>query len=91
MTNVLIRNVPADDLDEIRAAATQRGTSVQRYLRDAVHAHAVYLRRHAAVAQASERLRGRAAVPDEERRAVLAAVDSANDERVDQLSRSGEQ
>lgn len=91
MSNVLIRDVPADDLDEIRAAAAQRGTSLQSYLRDAVHAQAVYLRRQAALARVSERLRGQAAVPEEERRAVLEAVDSANDERADQLSGLREQ
>ena len=38
MSDVLIRDVPADDLDQIRSAAAEKGTSVQNYLRDAVHA-----------------------------------------------------
>jgi predicted DNA binding CopG/RHH family protein len=29
-----------DDLDQIRSAAAKRGTSLQNYLRDAVHAQA---------------------------------------------------
>lgn len=91
MSNVLIRDVPANDLDEIRAAAAQRGTSLQSYLRDALHAQAVYLRRQAALARTSERLRGQATVPDQERRAVLEAMDSATDERADQLSGLREQ
>lgn len=91
MSNVLIRDVPADDLEQIRAAAAQRGTSLQGYLRDAVHAQAVYLRRQAALARVSERLSGQDAVPDEERRAVLDAVEDATEERADQLSgRRGE-
>jgi hypothetical protein len=84
--NVLIRDVPADDLDQIRAAAASRGTSLQRYLLDAIHAQATYLRRQAAIADISERLRGRPDVPDSERDAVLAAADQACDERAEQRS-----
>ncbi len=86
MPNVLIRDVPADDLDQIRSAAAERGTSLQSYLRDAVHAQAVYLRRQAALARTAERLRDRAAVPAEERDAVLDAIDDAHAERADRLS-----
>lgn len=86
MPNVLIRDVPPDDLDQIRVVAAERGTSLQSYLRDAVHAQAVYLRRQAAIARAAERLRGQPEVPDSEREGVLAAVDRAHDERADQLS-----
>lgn len=85
MPNVLIRDVPPDDLDQIRAVAAERGMSLQGYLRDAVHAQAVYLRRQTALARASERLHGQPEVPDSEREAVLAAVDRALDERADQL------
>lgn len=85
MTNVLIRDVPADDLDQIRAAAAQRGTSVQSYLRDTVHAQAVHLRRQAAIVRTSERLRGRPEVPPDESRAVVEAIAGAHDERADQL------
>lgn len=86
MPNVLIRDVPLDDLDQIRAVAAERGTSLQSYLRDAVHAQAVYLRRQAAISRTSERLRGQPEVPDSEREVVLAAVDRAHDERADRLS-----
>jgi hypothetical protein len=86
MPNVLIRDVPPDDLDQIRAVAAGRGTSLQSFLRDAIHAQAVYLRRQAAIARTAERLRGQAELPDSERDAVLAAVDRAHNERADQLS-----
>lgn len=86
MPNVLIRDVPADDLDQIRSAAAQQGTSLQSYLRDAVHAQAAYLRRQAALARVAERLRGRPDVPVDERRAVLDAVEDAHAERADRLS-----
>ena len=86
MPNILIRNVPPADLDQIRAVAAERGMSLQSYLRDAVHAQAVYLRRQAAINRTSERLRGQPEVPDSERDAVLAAIDGAHDERADQLS-----
>ena len=86
MPNVLIREVPADDLDQIRSAAAQQGTSLQSYLRDAVRAQAVYLRRQAALTRAAERLRGRPDVPADERRAVLDAIADAHTERAEQLS-----
>ena len=86
MPNVLIRDVPADDLDQIRSAAADRGTSLQNYLRDAVHAQAAYLRRQAALTRAAERLRDRTEVPADERRAVLDAIADAHTERADQLS-----
>lgn len=85
MPNVLIRDVPSDDLERIRSAATERGMSLQAYLRDAVHAQAAHLRRHEALARAAERLRGSAHVPDEDRQAVLDAIDDANTERAEQL------
>ena len=85
MPNVLIRDVPADDLEQIRAAATDRGISLQAYLREAVHAQAAHLRRRTALARTAERLRGTAGVPESERRAVLEAIDEANAERAEQL------
>ncbi len=86
MSNILIRDVPADDLAEIRAAAAKGGTSVQRYLLDALHAQAVHLRRQAELSRLSEHLRGRAVVPDDERQAVLDQIASVSTERADQLS-----
>lgn len=86
MSNVLIRDVPAEDLDQIRSAAAERGTSLQNYLRETVHAQAAYLRRQEALARTAERLRGRPAVPSEERGAVLDAIEDAHVERADQFS-----
>ena len=85
MPNVLIRDVSPDDLEEIRSAATERGTSLQSYLRDAVHDQAAYLRRRTALARTAKRLRGQPAVPDQERQAVFDAIDDAHTERADQL------
>jgi len=86
MSNVLIRDVLPDDLDQIRSAAAEQGASLQSYLRDAVHAQAVYLRRQAAIAATAERLRGGSPVPEGERDVVLSLVDQAHQERADQLS-----
>lgn len=86
MSNVLIRDVLPDDLDQIRLAAAEQGASLQSYLRDTVHAQAVYLRRQAAIARTAERLRGGSQVPERERTAVLAMVDQAHHQRADQLS-----
>lgn len=85
MSNVLIRDVPAEDLEPIRAAAAARGVSLQRYLRDAVHAQASFLRRQEALARAADRLRDRPEVPDEERQAVLEAIETEHASRVDEL------
>lgn len=86
MPNVLIRDVSPDDLEEIRSAAAERGTSLQNYLRDAVHAQAAYLRRQAALARTADRLRGHPAVPGRERRAVFDAIDDAHEDRADELA-----
>jgi hypothetical protein len=83
--NVLIRDVPQDDLEQIRAAAADRGISLQAFLREAVHAHAAHLRRRATLARTAERLRGRPGVPEVERQAVLDAIDDANAERAEEL------
>jgi primosomal protein N'' len=84
--NVLIRDVPADDLDQIRSAAATRGMSLQNYLRDALLAQAAYLRRKAALTRVAERLRDQTGVPADERRAVLDAIADAHTERADQLN-----
>lgn len=85
MPNVLIRDVPPDDLELIRAVAAEDGTSLQSYLREAVHAQAVYLRRQAVLAHTAERLHGQPEVVDSERGAVLAAIDRAHDSHAAQL------
>ena len=86
MPNVLIRDVPAEDLDQIRHAASRQGTSLQGYLRDTILAQASYLRRREALARTKERLAGSAGVSEEERKAVLSAVEEAHGERADRLS-----
>lgn len=91
MPDVLIRDVPEDDLAQIRSAAAERGTSLQSYLREALRMQAAYLRRQQALARTAERLHGRPAVPPAERRAVLDAVDEATAERADQLSERQQQ
>jgi hypothetical protein len=87
MPNVLIRDVPDDDLEQIRAAAADREMSLQSYLREAVHAQATYLRRQVAIASIAERSRGRAPVSEKERRAVLDAVADTHGERAERLGR----
>lgn len=86
MPNVLIRDVPPGDLDQIRAAAAAQGASLQSYLLDTVHAQATYLRRQAAISRTADRLKGGPVVPESERAAVLKLVDQAHQERADQLS-----
>lgn len=85
MPNVLIRDVPGDDLDQIRSAAAKRGTSLQNYLRDAVLAQAAYLRRQEALARTAERLGGQPEVSAGERQAVLDAIADVHSERASQL------
>lgn len=86
MPHVLIRDVPAADLEQIRSAAAGQGASMQSYLLAAVHAQAVYLRRQEALAKTGERLRGLPDVPADERRAVLDAIAQAHTERADRLN-----
>ena len=86
MPNVLIRDVLADDLELIRETAAQRGMSLQSYLRDAVHSQASYLRRRAALARTTDRLRDRPEVPVSERLGVLDAIAQDHAERADQLT-----
>jgi hypothetical protein len=85
--DVLVRDVPDDDLDLIRAAAVEQGVSLQRYLRNALRAQASYLRRQVALARTAARLRGTAEVPAGERAAVLEAIARAHEQRTDELSR----
>lgn len=90
MPNVLIREVPENDLDQIRSAAAERGTSLQAYLRDTVRAQAAYLRRQSALVETAKRLRGRRAVPAKERTKVLDSIRDAHTERAAQLSKRPE-
>lgn len=86
MPSVLIRDVPSEDLEQIRAAARARGTSLQNYLREAVHAQAAYLRRQEALIRTAKRLRGGDDVPDDEREAVLDVIAAAHTDRAEQVS-----
>jgi hypothetical protein len=85
MSNVLIRDVPTDDLERIRLAAAARGVSLQRYLWDALHAQADHLRRQETLGRVAKRLRDRPGVPEAEREAVLDAVEEADASRADEL------
>lgn len=67
MSNVLIRNVPPEDLDKLRAAAAASGESLQSHSVAAVRSQAAYLRRRSALKVIQARLQGRAAVPEKER------------------------
>lgn len=89
MPSVLIRDVPSDDLDRIRAAASQEGESLQGYLLEALRAHAAYLRRQDALARIDDRLAGRPPVPEAEREAALGAIDFTSDERTADLGSRG--
>lgn len=84
MSNVLIRDVPTEDLEPIRAAAAARGVSLQSYLRDAVHAQASFLRRREALGRVAARLEDRVGVPEAERQAVLEEIDTAHASRADE-------
>lgn len=86
MPNVLIRDVPGDDLEQLRSAAADRGLSLQAYLREAVHTQAAHLRRRQALDRTTRRLHGQTTVPDDERLAVLDAIDDAHAERAEELS-----
>lgn len=84
MTSILVRNVPDGDLDLLRSAAAGQGVSLQVYLLDTVHAQAAHIRRRQSLSNITERLNGQP-VPDEERDAVLDAVEDAHVERGDRL------
>ncbi|MHB2023351.1 MAG: hypothetical protein ACYCO3_08485 [Mycobacteriales bacterium] len=86
MSNVLIRDVSPEDLEQIKEAAAQQGTTLQAYLWETVRAQAAYLRRRDALARTAQRLHGRPAVSNEAREAVLDAIEAAHDERGDRLS-----
>jgi len=86
--NVLIRDVPPDDLDQIRTAAAARNMSLQAYLLEAVHAQAAHLRRREALRRVAARLLNQRAVDEQDRQAVLDAIDDAHAARGAQLGRA---
>lgn len=88
--NLLIRDVATDDLGRIRAAAAARGVSLQAYLRDTLHSQARYLRRQETLNAVAARLGGAQEVPEDEREAVLRAIEDAHASRAGELGdRSG--
>ena len=86
MSNVLIRDVASEDLEQIKEAAAERGTTLQAYLLETVHAQAAFLRRRDALARTAGRLQGQAQVSDAARQGVLDAIGAAHDERAAELS-----
>ena len=88
MANVLIRDVPAEDLDQIRSAAATQGMSLQAYLLEAVHAQASHLRRREALNRTATRLQHQRPVDDQDRQAVLEAIDDAHADRGARLGRA---
>lgn len=81
MPDVLIRNVPPEDLQAIRDAAGEKGISVQAYLQEVMHAQAAYVRRHEGLARVSQRLDGRPPVREAERTAVLQTIADEEERR----------
>jgi len=85
VSNVLIRDLPDGDLDELKVAAAARNMSLQGYLLETIRAQADHIRRHAALDRTTRRFHGRPTVTDEDRKAVLDAVDAAHADRAVQL------
>ncbi|KAA8960979.1 antitoxin [Mycobacterium sp.] len=88
MVNVLIRDVPTEDLEQIRSAAAAQGLSLQAYLLRAVHAQAAHLRRREALNRTATRLEHQRAVDEQDRQAVLEAIDDAHIDRGAQLGQA---
>ncbi|MEJ5944506.1 hypothetical protein WDZ17_04260 [Pseudokineococcus basanitobsidens] len=86
MSDVLIRDVPGDDLDLIRSTAARTGVSLQSYLRSTVQAQATYLRRQQTLAALDERLHDRPPVGEEDRRAVLDTLTDDHEGRAEELA-----
>ena len=91
MPDVLIRDVPRDDLDVLRSTAARLGISPQSYLRGVLQAQATHLRRQEALARTSSRLDGQPEVPEVERTGVLAAVGAESERRGQELAQRLEQ
>jgi hypothetical protein len=85
MPNVLIRDVPDAELEELKAAAAARKMSLQSYLLQALHAQVAYARRQATLAEIEENVAGMSAVPESERTAVLEEMKDAVERRGEDL------
>jgi hypothetical protein len=77
VSDVLIRDVPADDLADLRAAAAAADQSLQGYLRVVMQAQADYVRRQRSLAAVEQRLAGRQPLHEGE---LHAAIDDLDDE-----------
>lgn len=86
MSDVLIRDVPSEDLDVIRSVAAERGMSLQAYLLSAVQMHAAHERRQQTLRALDHELSGRPPVSPDDRQSVLDAVDEAHARRADDLA-----
>jgi hypothetical protein len=86
MPNVLIRGVPENELDELKAAAAAEDMSLQTYLLEAVHRQVVHLRRQAVLARSADRLADAEPVTEAERQAVLEAIERDHAERAERTS-----
>lgn len=80
MGNVLIRDVPENDMQVIKDAAARDGRSVQAYLLATLCDRAAYERRQAALRALDEHLAGETPLTDKDRDAVDAAVSKAIDQ-----------
>jgi hypothetical protein len=87
MPDVLIRDIPKSELDELKAAAAARNVSLQSYLLDALHAQVAYARRQATLTEIGQQVAPMPAVPESEREAVLdemkAAVEGSGTDLID--------
>ena len=86
MTSVLIRDVPDDELEVLRAAAAASGKSLQAYLLETLHARTLHARREVVLRDISERLQCQPPVPESSRQAVLDAIGEAHEGRTAELS-----
>ena len=86
MSNVLIRDVASDDLERIKAAAAESGTSLQAYLSETLRTQAAFLRRRDALAGIAQRIEGCDPVPEPARTAVLDSIDTTNETRANELT-----
>ncbi|PWJ53652.1 hypothetical protein SAMN06264364_11155 [Quadrisphaera granulorum] len=91
MPDVLIRDVPSEDLEVIRSVAAERGLTLQAYLLSAVQMHAAHERRQQTLRALERTLHGLPPVALEDRQSVLDAIGEALAERSDGLvARRGE-
>lgn len=74
---MLIRDIPSEQLEELKAAATRQGLSLQAYLLATVAAQSAYERRQHALRRTTDRLRGKKPLTTRDRAAMRRAIDTA--------------